>query len=143
VSVALDPDRLPDPACGYHLLYLINNTTDPLFAVYSPLLDLLLPWHEQYDLPDDQVPRPWLRSTDSRVVVAADDARPAVVCGQSEHDASANLALPAYRVTLRFTVRKRSADLEILLQDPSRLRFCVSRECQQTMALPVDLVENV
>lgn len=126
ITELIPPDRLLEPAMGYHFAYRLGgeNGVDPCFVEVA---ELLLPWHGAYIKPEAGSPlRPLFRSLSGNVHIA--DTRPVVECGVTA-DGPPNFA---YRVVLTFTTTDGPPDVGLLFEDPDRRRFRVSRGGHQS-----------
>lgn len=128
ITELIPPDRLLEPAMGYHFAYRLGgeNGIEPCFVEVA---ELLLPWHGAYLKPKDgDLLCPLFRSLSGNVVIAEENARPVIECGVTD-DGPPNYA---YRVVLKFKTTNGPPGVGLLFEDPARRRFRVSRGGHQT-----------
>jgi hypothetical protein len=128
---------LPDVGMAFHLNY--QTTPAQKGSLYILMAELILPWHESYQLDDKtKMPLPWFRPTHSDVVISAEqkDDRPLIRYGVSELTGE-----PAYEVDLRFWVKQRSEDDE-LFKKPAQRILQASRNSNFSQPLSIEKADT-
>ena len=106
---------MPDVAMAFHLNY--QTTPAQKGSLYILMAELILPWHESYQLEDNtKTPLPWFRSTHADVQPQKGQERPPIRYGLSELTGE-----PAYEVELNFSVRKRNENDELFNKPAQRI----------------------
>ncbi len=136
-TLNIPDDRLPEPACGYRLIYALDDLSQQ-DNVNVTLGQLVMPWHAEYRLRQSNPLRPNFQSLDSRIVITEDQQYPVIEGGQSEQAADDDDPYqPAWRVTLRFTRTVQPNDPEPILSHLDRVRMFVTRDGAVSAVRPV------